>query len=51
MLDQPKCMDISALSRDFEFSVLIETMGMALAVCLVDLHQIKVKLQIFLGVL
>lgn len=48
MLDQPKCIDISALSRDFEFSVLIEIMGMALAACLVDLHQIKVKLQIFL---
>lgn len=51
MLDQPKCIDISALGRDSEFSVLIGTMGMALTVCLVDLHQVKLKLKIFLGVL
>lgn len=51
MLDRPKCIDISALSRDSEFSVLVETLRMALTVCLVDLYQIKLKFQIFLGVL
>lgn len=51
MLEEPKCIDFSALSRDSEFSVLIQTMGIALTVCLVGLYQIKLKFQNFLSVL
>lgn len=43
--------NLTVLIRDFGFSVLAQAMGIVLTVCLVGLHQMKLKLLIFLGIL